>query len=132
MLPLPSRAVAAPSVANPLFDPTVWQEIVINGNEPIFKWPGGVSGDLTVVEVYDIDQNPPVSIWKTETPFKSAIYPAQPDHALITGHPYMAVVRLADGTMLAQVFSIDQNLAYANIPLNTVVVANRPLQISAP
>lgn len=127
LLPLPAQPKLRRPTSNPLFDPTVWQEMIINRTEPIFKWPDPVTGALVVVELFDIDQSPPVLVWREETPYSSAAYPADAEQQLKIGHPYMAVVRQGDAPPLFQVFSIDQNLAYANIPLNAVVVLNRPL-----
>ena len=55
---------------NPLFDPTEWQEIVLSGSQPIFKWPGPNEGEIAHIQLFDMDLEIPSVIWEIETPFR--------------------------------------------------------------
>ena len=116
---------------NPLFDATEWQEIILSGSQPIFKWPGPMEGEIALVQLLDFDQEQPTLIWEIETPFASAIYPSDA-HRLIDGHPYRAIVRLPGRPVLTETFSIDRRIAFTNTPVNSVVMIKQHLEESAP
>ncbi len=88
------------------FDGADWREITVRTRQPIFRWPASGGGS---VSVYDLEQKPAALVWSADSEKSNIAYPRHAP-ALIEGEPYRVKVKLADGSEVESVFSIDTHL----------------------